>query len=75
MPHIWIDPPTGYLFGFPKIVHVDQIDEYTDWDQVLIANGYPAHERDSLPLRMWEATEDDIVNMATSSLTTPRKIP
>lgn len=71
MIYLWIDPPDGYLYGFPKIVCVDEINDFTDWDSVLIANGYPADKRESVPLRMWEATEDDVVN---STITTLNKI-
>jgi hypothetical protein len=68
MPFIWIDPPTGFMYGFPKVVRVDCLDEYTDWDSVLIENGYPANEKDTIPIRMWEATEEDVVNATVTTL-------
>jgi hypothetical protein len=68
MPYVWIDPPEGYIYGFPRVVHVDHLDDSTDWDNVLIQNGYPANKKDTLPMRMWMATDEDVVNESITSL-------
>jgi hypothetical protein len=68
MKYLWVDPPNGYIFGFPKVVQVDLLDEFTDWDLILIQNGYPADKRESVPVKMWEATEDDVVNATLTTL-------
>ena len=68
MKYLWVDPPNGYVFGFPKVVRVDHLDEFTDWDSILIQNGYPANKRESVPITMWEATEDDVVSATLTTL-------
>ena len=40
----WIDPPSGWMYGFPKEVPEDVIDTI-EW---LVVNGYPQQEIDSL---------------------------
>lgn len=54
---IVIDPPSGWKYGFPKLLptNMDGIDIY-DW---LIENGYPKEEADKfpegIPCRYWES--------------------
>ena len=74
MKWVWVDPPSGWMFGFPKIICVENIDEDTDWDKILIQNGYPAQKYDTLPVTMWEATEEEVMNFACCQLTNFRKI-
>lgn len=53
---LWIDPPSGYLYGFPKV-----------WDsnegtirEFLKANGYPLEDTEELQwVRCWIAEEED----------------
>lgn len=43
MKHHYIDPPSGWKYGFPKILP-DDVENVTEW---LVANGYPQSEIDS----------------------------
>lgn len=65
---LWVDPPDGWMYGFPKVICVSHVDEFTDWDTVLIENGYPANQKQSLPLKMWEATEDEVIAATATTL-------
>ena len=55
---IWIDPPEGWKYGFPKIKTDDS--NTMDW---LVEQGYPKEEIDKLGdyffTRQWEATEEE----------------
>jgi hypothetical protein len=57
---VFIDPPSGWQYGFPKVY-----DSLKDGDvhQWLIREGYPQKEIDSLGksfyFRSWEADEQD----------------
>lgn len=55
MNKIWIDPPSGYLYDFPKVWDKEQNPNLIDW---LDSQGYPT---DIYPAeyRMWEYTEED----------------
>lgn len=52
-----IDPPTGWLYGFPK-VFPDDVTNVNEW---LVENGYPQEEvdcwADGVPCRFWEVEE------------------
>lgn len=51
---VWVDPPSGWLYGFPKLW--DRKGNCQDW---MIANGYPEHlAKKGLPVRFIQATED-----------------
>lgn len=54
---IMIDPPTGWLYGFPKAFPED----VTNVDEWLVKNGYPQEEvdcwADGVPCRFWEVEE------------------
>ena len=60
MPKIWIDPPAGWRYGFPK--QWDQIGNMNEW---LLSEGYPQREIDSCGkyffVRQWNVEEDDEV--------------
>ena len=55
---IWVDPPSGWKYGFPKIKHDDS--NMIEW---LVKQGYPEEEIDKLGhyffTRQWEATEEE----------------
>ncbi len=63
----WIDPPSGWKYGFPKLHDTDfDNNNITEW---LIEKGYPKTQADqlgnssSLWIRVWdhiEHEEDDI---------------
>ena len=50
-----IDPPSGWLYGFPKVIPQEEGLDINTW---LVANGYPQAEidkfkADEFPCRMW----------------------
>ncbi len=53
-----VDPPTGWLYGFPK----ELPEGVTDIRQWLIDNGYPEHEADLgvKYLRQWEKQDESV---------------
>ena len=50
----FIDPPSGWMYGFPKVLP-EGVPDIKVW---LLANGYPQHEIDScgssFHCRFWE---------------------
>jgi len=54
----YVDPPSGWKYGFPKVYNEETDGDMTKW---LLANGYPQKEIDSCGdyffIRRWE--EDD----------------
>jgi hypothetical protein len=56
MAKYWVDPPQGYLYGFPKIYDPDKDDMIHDW---LIDNGYPERDvySDWFTVRTWSVGE------------------
>ena len=56
--NIWIDPPGGWRYGFPKLKTDDS--HVMEW---LVKNGYPQQEIDELGdyffTRSWEASDDE----------------
>ena len=59
MSKIYVDPPGGWKYGFPKIFDRDVDGNLTEW---IVKNGYPQREIDScgdhFHVRMWEVVED-----------------
>ncbi|MEO7692246.1 MAG: hypothetical protein ABIS51_23375 [Sphingomonas sp.] len=55
-----IDPPSGWIYGFPKPFDPKQGQSTEVW---LIDNGYPAHEvanwPGGVPCRIWRADAPD----------------
>tara|TARA_R110000868_G_scaffold116408_2_gene309990 strand:- start:302 stop:496 length:195 start_codon:yes stop_codon:yes gene_type:complete len=55
---IWIDPPAGWRYGFPK--QWDQTGNFNEW---LISEGYPQREIDScgdhFHVRQWYVEEGE----------------
>jgi len=48
---LWIDPPSGWLYGFPKLWIPEKHGNLRAW---LISNGYPAKELHSYTIiRQW----------------------
>lgn len=58
----YIDPPSGWRYGFPKVIP----EGVTDTIQWLLDNGYPQSEIDACGdhfyCRHWEKDEDDTVS-------------
>lgn len=53
MAKYWIDPPQGYLYGFPKVFDTEAGEEVGDW---LRSNGYTG---EVTYVRMWPAASID----------------
>ena len=57
-----IDPPSGWRYGFPKVIPDDRRKDVTAW---LVENGYPQYEIDNwgndMVCRYWEADEEDLI--------------
>ena len=50
-----IDPPSGWMYGFPKVIPDEEDLDINTW---LVKNGYPQEEIDKFadapfPCRMW----------------------
>ena len=58
MTQLWVDPPSGWKYGFPKVWNGEG--NMRDW---LIDNGYPQKEIDSCGnhffVRMWDVEQND----------------
>lgn len=56
MNKMWIDPPSGWRYGFPKLY-----DKRVPLQQWLIDNEYPEQDVDFAMqyLRMWPETKDE----------------
>jgi hypothetical protein len=44
---VWIDPPSGWKYGFPKSMPKEQYDANPNITQWLLDNGYPQKEIDA----------------------------
>lgn len=63
---LWVDPPSGWRYGFPKLFDKDAGIMMNDW---LIKEGYPAAEATNLPwVRMWEPTEEECAEYLSKTL-------
>jgi hypothetical protein len=58
MNRVWIDPPYGWQYGFPKLY-----DKKVPLQQWLIDNGYPEHDTDFAMqyIRTWPEAQDETV--------------
>lgn len=55
---IWIDPPLGYLYGFPKLW--DQV-AFPDLHSFLLSNGYDEIDYNTMAyIRVWNPTSEEI---------------
>lgn len=54
----WVDPPSGWQYGFPR----RWCKEYGPIKEWLLQNGYPKYEMDALKehfyVRFWDADEE-----------------
>ncbi len=61
MTKLWVDPPSGWRFGFPKVWSREKDGEMREW---MIREGYPRQMMDEhgdlFYTRMWECNDDDI---------------
>ncbi len=59
MSKMYIDPPAGWKYGFPKVYDKAVDGDCTAW---MLKNGYPQKEivscGDQFHVRMWEVVED-----------------
>ena len=57
---LWVDPPSGWRYGFPQIWDSTKDPDVDNW---LESAGYPWTVRESYGqhfyMRMWEVAEDD----------------
>lgn len=60
MSKIWVDPPSGWKYGFPKVWDSEKDGDALQW---MIANGYPQKEIDNCGehfyTRQWEAKDGE----------------
>ena len=56
----YIDPPSGWKYGFPKVLP-ESVEDVMKW---LVENGYPQHEIDScgkhFHCRHWEEEVENV---------------
>lgn len=59
-----IDPPSGWQYGFPKVLPNNQLHRVNEW---LVEQGYPQKIIDEfdgrLPCRYWESNSSDDINL------------
>jgi len=57
---LWVDPPSGWRYGFPKVWDGSKDPDVDNW---MRQAGYPDEVRESYGkhfyMRMWEAVEED----------------
>lgn len=58
MSRVWIDPPYGWQYGFPKLY-----DKKVPLQQWLVDNGYPEQDTDFAMqyIRTWPEAQDETV--------------
>jgi hypothetical protein len=52
---VWVDPPSGHMYGFPKIWDPNENPDFLDW---LVKEGYPQElttPADTFYFRYWAA--------------------
>ena len=56
---LWIDPPAGWRYGFPKVWDQAEQPDFYKW---LLSSGYPQHMLDEYGdyfyCKQWAATEE-----------------
>lgn len=61
MSRVWVDPPSGWKYGFPKIWERKTDDE--DMNEWLVSEGYPRSVIENYGsvfyVRMWETAKDE----------------
>lgn len=57
---LYIDPPAGWAYGFPKIIPAEQQSRTLEW---LVEQGYPQRlidkHGDYFPCRYWSGDKDE----------------
>ena len=54
----WVDPPSGWLYGFPRLYDPASDGDMTAW---MIAHGYPEHlARQNLPCTFTQASDEEL---------------
>lgn len=55
---IWVDPPNGWMYGFPKFMENPE----QNMNKWLLENGYPKYMidqfEDGVPVRCWEDVDE-----------------
>ena len=53
---VWVDPPSGWQYGFPKLYNREVDGDISEW---MVQQGYPEELMDSANLgtRTWDASE------------------
>ncbi|NBT47706.1 MAG: hypothetical protein EBT07_07785 [Actinobacteria bacterium] len=63
----WIDPPSGWKYGFPKTFDAEKDGDMHTW---LVANGYPQEEIEDLGdqfyVRQWPTEEEELKEKSCS---------
>lgn len=62
MKRTMIDPPSGWMYGFPKVIPPEHHHRITEW---VVENGYPQKMTESyFYYRMWwvEENDDSVIN-------------
>lgn len=52
---LWVDVPSGWRYGFPKLYDPEHDGDMSAW---IYRNGYP-HDKEILYTRQWEAREEE----------------
>ena len=64
---IWIDPPSGWKYGFPKSIPANEFEANFNLREWIIQNGYPRELilefGDQFHYRMWEETINEKNNL------------
>ena len=64
---IWVDPPAGWKYGFPKVYDKEVDGDCTAW---MLKNGYPQKEivtcGNYFHVRMWEYVDESEKTEKTS---------
>jgi len=60
---IWVDPPSGWRYGFPKL-YIGEMKNVSQWIE---DNGYPVKKEGLHFYRCWEATEKELCDCLTNS--------
>lgn len=56
MTKVWVDPPSGWKYGFPCIWDDE---EYSELEDLYDAKGYPESLREHAWIRMWPVSEEE----------------
>ena len=71
---VWIDPPSGWRYGFPKLYDREKYPDSTQW---LLDNGYPQGMIDKFPdglICSFNIPSDEVVAEYTDKFSINTKI-